>query len=549
VGKPGLLDALIQMDLRFVLVLGVAWYLYFRPSLQLSSQASLAGDSILNRTWTVSYDAPKGLDSTRLCVALVAAMVVWLAVGVATLLAQSVHWPLVHDAPIMHYIAWRIAEGATPYRDLLDMNMPGVYLIHLAVLKVFGPSDLGWRAFDLIWLALTNVLLWRLCYPVAQQWSWIALVLYSGFHLSNGPPGMGQRDYLEFAFLLGGLVLTVEALGHKLDRRRLACAGFLLGCAMCVKPFAGLLWVSLAVWSFLKGREHAGGRWTSPSVVLGAGLLAPIALALWLASVGALASFLEAVVGVMPVYSRMHDRPFLNYVWDYWPLLALCLLTIPAAMAASKRHPRRIALSMGVIYGLLHYGLQNKGWLYQLYPLIGFASALLACAVGEAFTSKPRGPILGVSVLSIGFIVAIGQWDSRLRPAMSLTADRIGTVSALQQDVEPRLSEGSTIQVFDTTGGCLHALLRMRAAQATRYIGDYLLFDQVDQPYVQRLHLQLMAELRKNPPTYFVVYRWGWPSGQYERLRRFPKLEQFIAQSYHVEKVRSQYVLYARGPR
>ncbi|MEK7387507.1 MAG: hypothetical protein AABZ83_13790, partial [candidate division NC10 bacterium] len=50
----------------------------------------------------------------------------------AALAWRSRGWPLVHDAPILHYIAWRIGEGAAPYRDLFDMNFPGVYLVHLA---------------------------------------------------------------------------------------------------------------------------------------------------------------------------------------------------------------------------------------------------------------------------------------------------------------------------------------------------------------------------------------------------------------------------------
>src|SRR5512145_1868814 len=58
-----------------------------------------------------------------------AALVVWLG-------WRSRSWPLIHDAPIMHYIAWRIGEGAAPYRDLLDMNFPGVYLLHAALLRL-----------------------------------------------------------------------------------------------------------------------------------------------------------------------------------------------------------------------------------------------------------------------------------------------------------------------------------------------------------------------------------------------------------------------------
>ena len=73
--------------------------------------------------------------------AALAALVAWLA-------WQSRAWPLIHDAPIMHYIAWRILDGAAPYRDLFDMNFPGVYLFHMAVVRALGEGDLAWRAAD-----------------------------------------------------------------------------------------------------------------------------------------------------------------------------------------------------------------------------------------------------------------------------------------------------------------------------------------------------------------------------------------------------------------
>ncbi len=78
---------------------------------------------------------------------------VFAAIAVRLVLG-SLEWPLVHDAPLMHYIAWRIGEGAVPYRDLFDMNFPGIYLIHLAVLRLLGDGDVAWRVFDLAWTAL-----------------------------------------------------------------------------------------------------------------------------------------------------------------------------------------------------------------------------------------------------------------------------------------------------------------------------------------------------------------------------------------------------------
>src|SRR5262245_39399161 len=79
---------------------------------------------------------------------------------------QSRSWPLFHDAALMHYIAWLIERGGVPYRDAFDMNLPGVYVIHLAVLRVLGAGDLGWRVFDLGWLAGTALLLCAYCRPV-----------------------------------------------------------------------------------------------------------------------------------------------------------------------------------------------------------------------------------------------------------------------------------------------------------------------------------------------------------------------------------------------
>ena len=69
----------------------------------------------------------------------------------------------------MHYIAWRISEGAMPYRDLFDMNFPGVYLLHLVALELFGASNAGWRAFDLAWLGGTSLAAAALAAPWGRR--------------------------------------------------------------------------------------------------------------------------------------------------------------------------------------------------------------------------------------------------------------------------------------------------------------------------------------------------------------------------------------------
>jgi hypothetical protein len=76
---------------------------------------------------------------------------------------RSLDWPVIHDAALMHCGAWLIGHGAAPYRDAFDMNMPGVYAIHLVALAVGGARDLVWRAFDLVWLGVTSGLIYLSC--------------------------------------------------------------------------------------------------------------------------------------------------------------------------------------------------------------------------------------------------------------------------------------------------------------------------------------------------------------------------------------------------
>ena len=99
-------------------------------------------------------------------------------------------WPLIHDAPLMHYVAWLIEQGAVPYRDAFDMNFPGVYLLHLAVLRVGGAGDLAWRLFDLGWLAATCGLLVVYCHRIGHGWGPVAGRSSSRSTISVAAPGM-----------------------------------------------------------------------------------------------------------------------------------------------------------------------------------------------------------------------------------------------------------------------------------------------------------------------------------------------------------------------
>ena len=56
-----------------------------------------------------------------------------------------------------------------------------------------------------------------------------------------------------------------------------------------------------------------------------------------------------------------------------------------------------------------------------------------------------------------------------------------------------------------------------------------------------------MAALEATPPRFVVLMR-GWPSGDYDRIQRFPALTDLLARRYDVVVTREGYRLYAKRP-
>ena len=68
-----------------------------------------------------------------------------------TLRGYRVLTPMGWDQLEFHYKVYKMGRwGLLPYRDFVEQNFLGIYLYHYFVLKVFGPSEFGFRLFDLL---------------------------------------------------------------------------------------------------------------------------------------------------------------------------------------------------------------------------------------------------------------------------------------------------------------------------------------------------------------------------------------------------------------
>jgi hypothetical protein len=458
---------------------------------------------------------------------------------VAWLVWKSLDWPLAHDAPLMHYVAWRIAEGAVPYRDLFDMNFPGVYVLHLVVIRTLGAGDLAWRVFDLGWLALSALAVAAFAWPWGRLAAGAGALLFALYHLAGGAWQAGQRDFLLCPLLLAGAL----GVARWVESRRpasLAWGGLAMGAAMTLKPHTVALVIALgAMVAVVAWRRGGGGA--APLAAFAAGAaVAPLAAVGWLAAAGALPAWRVIVADyLLPLYSRL-GRPTTWTVYRGWvwaPLGAGALLSLGAAGAGRRLGPRHAAAGLGAIYGVLHFVGQGKGWEYHLYPLAAFAVVLLVAELPLALARRwrPGAVALLVGAGLTGLLLADKAVAARAANWERAKAARVGWLVA---ELAPRLGPGDTVQVLDTTAGGIHALLRLGARQPTRFLYDFHFFHDAGHPTIQALRAELIRGLDARPPALIVLLEESWPAGGYERIDSFPALRERLA----------RYDLVATGP-
>jgi dolichyl-phosphate-mannose-protein mannosyltransferase len=477
---------------------------------------------------------------------------------------RSWGWPLIHDAPLMHYVAWLIAQGDVPYRDVLDINMPGVYLFHLGVLSVLGEGDLAWRLVDLGWLGATAAALWGFSRRMGDDLSGAgAALLFVLYHLSGGAWRAGQRDFLLALFLVLAAWGTARAWETGGARAPLVWGGLAAGAGIMIKPQAVAFWIAclpVVLWGAKRtGRSvlAAGALWTAT------GLAVPALVLGWLASRGGFGAFVVILTGyVLPLYSRLGRVSVWEgirwhvYGWQLWTcLLALSVWGFRRRVEA-PHGIRRVLAVLGACYGFGHFAVQGKGWEYHLYPLAVFLCALASVALAQgprpATVSRwdpaprlSRALTLAVLVLAVVMLGAKGV-DAADAPWI---AGKERRVSALVRDLRPLLGPGATVQVMDVTEGGVHALLRLHLHEPTRFLYDLHFFHDEADPRIQALRSEFARGLVQGRPAAVVIFRDTWRRRGYERLDDLPEVARVLATDYRLAVEGDGYRIYAQRAR
>ncbi|MCX6023031.1 MAG: glycosyltransferase family 39 protein [Chloroflexi bacterium] len=528
-------------------------------------------------------------------------------VGGAALLAaalwRSLSWPLIHDSPLMHYIAWLIMQGAVPYRDILDMNLPGVYLLHLGLLNTLGPSDAAWRFFDLAWLLATTALLFAYCRPLGGALGGAAAALvFALYHLGGGAAQAGQRDYLMCVFLLAGLYGMAHAWEGRPWRRSLLLAGLALGAAMTIKPFVGVLWLGCAVLAAIAARRRGWPVWQAAGAVLAGGGLPPALCGLWLLSLGALPAFISVQLDFnLPFYGKVNQVSIprmYTIIFDEFtqairfvtvvlvneppslraiiggllglPVLGLVIrilvvlgaglfglaatagLAVNAGLVAVQRFTiRHLLAGVGLLYGVLNYVAQGRGSEYHRYPMVLFVCVLLAAALSLAVAYPPRWPRrfagafrFAPPVALAAVLALVGARDLALPERNRQVAVKEQRVTEVAAELRRLVPPGGTAQVMDMVSGGIHSLLRAGIQEPTRFIYDFQFYEFIEDPRIQALQSEYLAALRQNKPAAVVVFKESWARHDYDRLDRFPAMLDVLQQDYTLAVAKDDYRIY-----
>lgn len=453
----------------------------------------------------------------------------------AVFAVRTVHWPLVGDPAILHYVAFLTMHGMAPYRQIADINLPGSFLVDSAVMHTLGGGALAWRIFDLLLLTAATLAMMEIARPVDWFAGLMAGVLFAAIHGADGIFNVGQRDFAIAVVMVAGYAALFRA-------TRGGAAGWLLvfglcaGAATTIKPtfviLAPLVLAALAI-----SRRGAGSPWRRLVAYGLAGWAAPfLGVFAYLEREHAVGAFLRTMTEMAAYHATLarHSAGFL-LLHSVAPLGPLVVLWMAIEIPAMRRQVswERLALVIGLVCGLFSYISQGKGYPYQRYPFL--ALLLMMMATDFVAATRKAGWMRVLGWASVAYCTLI------LAPYAVWRASRYdwrytGMVAALDEDLS-RLGGrklSGQVQCIDTVGGCYNALYDAGIVQQTGFLYDEFLFGPEQSRAVAANRQAFWSELNADPPTVMIVVEGLFPSGPpgFQKLQLWPEFDSYLGSHY-----------------
>jgi len=304
-------------------------------------------------------------------------------------------------------------DGATPYRDIIEINPPASLMLYwpaIALARVLGVApEFTVAAFGFLSIAaglgLAATILARagLLDRLGALGAAVALVAFAVL------PGQSfdERDHLAAVYGLPFLAVSAaRAARAPLDARLTLLAGLGAGAMAAIKPPYAL--VAIVLLPYLVRRIGV--------VPLLKAVEYYVAAALGLAYVAVVPhAFPDYVANILPIgldlYAPIRE-PLASLLAGPGPLIGFVLVV--CALRLARDDPGEPLVAIPALAGLgafAAYLVQGKGWLYQAYPALAFFALAAGAALARAPQPRSRVALGGLAFLAAGLaLLALGRW-------------------------------------------------------------------------------------------------------------------------------------------
>jgi len=464
---------------------------------------------------------------------------------VAIFSITSIHWLLVGDASLIHYITFLIDRGRVPYRDIVDVNLPGTYAVEWIVIHLFGGGSLAWRLFDIALGLIAAAEMTLLAWPYDRLAGVLAGAVFILIHGRDGMNELGQRDLVMTVLLLASAAFFASAL----RRNRLSplvLASLCSGIAFTIKPTAVLFWIAMLAYVIYFRAKTTGTRAQALLGSVLSFLIAPAIAVCFLLRIHALSSFWQTATGLIPLHNQLLRLPTSYFLLHPLPssLLPLLLLWLAVLVVRYKKNLDLFStteklVAIAFLAGLASFYLQRKALPYHRYPADAFFILLVCLGFSRALEQRPPiktlNTIAATGLLFTSLILA----PQCLLKTLHLRSSPNDFSQLLQKDLltlgGPTLDR--KVQCIDFTSGCITTLYRMQLEQSTGFLYDCYLFQPEDNPVVRQYRKEFWNTLTAHTPDVLILSNQdcGRPNN-FDKINRWPQLASLLTSDYRLYK-------------
>jgi hypothetical protein len=349
---------------------------------------------------------------------------------------------------VIHYdiCAQNVLRGGVHYRDVFDVNLPGMVWLHVVIRWLFGWRVEPMRVIDALCVAGIIGLLasWfrasrggkAAAGKSSYRMGWTVFAL-AAFYLSTSEWCHCQRDVWMMLPALGAFYLRRRQLADWTRTQvpksavvfRGLCEGFCWGAAFWLKPLivvpAGICWLIAAVW-MARYVAHPVTKIVMDLslIILGAAFAGGLGIA-WMVQSGTWPYFMDMVNNWLPYYYSAGPVYMLRSLWP-WNLIHI--VAVPLALVAilqgmilfapptsEKYLPGRLLQSLlaGLYLGwLIQARFLQQGWDYTFVPPILLGLTVLG---GFGWPGQ-RYLSWALSFLVLGFAIVAAWHHPGIRP-------------------------------------------------------------------------------------------------------------------------------------